>query len=104
MHYSCNKAKEVQPHSSCGIFPEVAVSKKSVDCRASDAWMCKSFSLNESAMLIEVIEEEEEVEDDDHEIETWLCSWPLLWVLSKGMNRNERRWHEWNCIKQTNMN
>ena len=37
MHYCCNKAKEVQPHSSFGIFPEVAVSKKSVDCRVSDA-------------------------------------------------------------------
>lgn len=47
MHYCCNKAKEVQPHSSFGIFPEVAVSKKSVDCRVSDAWMCKSVFLVE---------------------------------------------------------
>jgi len=42
-------------------------------------------------MLIEVIEEEEEVEDDDHEIETWLRSCSLLWVLSTGMNRNESK-------------
>ncbi len=101
MHYSCNKAKEVQQLSSFGIFPEVAVSKKSVDCRLSDVWMCKCFSLNESAMLVEVIEEEEEVEDEDHEIETWLRSWSLLWVLSKGMNRNEGKM-TWMKLNETN--
>ena len=72
-----------------------------VDCRLSDAWMCKCFSLNESSMLVEVIEEEEEVEDEDHEIETWLRSWSLLWVLSKGMNRNEGKM-TWMKLNETN--